>query len=69
MSTYEPLLFIPQDSVCVPHERYQAILQQLDLDEKFRKTYSNNLQWILEYAKPNELGKTVIQAWINELSA
>ena len=68
MSNFEPLLFIPGNSVCVPHARYQSIMQQLDLDEKFRKTYSNNLQWILEYAKPNELGKTVIQAWIQELS-
>lgn len=68
MSNFEPLLFIPENSVCVPHERYQAMIRQIETEEKYRKTYMNNLQWILEYAKPSELGKTVIQAWIKELS-
>ena len=56
MSTFEPLLFIPENSVCVPHARYQSMIQQLDTEERHRKTYCNNLQWILDYGKPNELG-------------
>jgi hypothetical protein len=66
--TYEPLLFIPKDSVCIPHTRYGELLQQIETQERFCRTYGNNLQWILEYANPNELGKSVIQAWIRELT-
>ena len=60
-------LFIPHDSVCVPKELYWLLKRQFEDDQRLRITYRNNLQWILQFAKPNALGESVIRSWIAEL--
>jgi hypothetical protein len=60
-------LFIPHDSVCVPKDLYLSLKRQAEEDMALRITYRNNLQWILQFARPNDLGHSVIRAWIREL--